>query len=120
MIPEDKWSDRAAKTSFWSLNIGLSWMLFATLFPLGVLQLYAAVNQGYFYARSLQFEGIASNVLLGWLRLPGDVLFIAGGVLPIIFLCWRAVRYMPPQVAIQEPGALLFDDTPTVGTTQSA
>jgi nitric oxide reductase subunit B len=32
MIPPEWWSDRAAKISFWSLNIGLAWMVFATLF----------------------------------------------------------------------------------------
>ena len=25
--------------SFWALNLGLAWMVFANLFPLGVLQL---------------------------------------------------------------------------------
>ena len=28
----DRWSDRAAKISFWSLNIGLAWMAFVNLF----------------------------------------------------------------------------------------
>ena len=27
MIPEERWSDRAAKISFWSLNLGLAWMV---------------------------------------------------------------------------------------------
>jgi nitric oxide reductase subunit B len=118
MIPEHLWSDKAAKISFWSLNVGLAWMLFATLFPLGVLQLYASVNRGYFYARSLQFNGLPSNVLLGWLRLPGDVLFIVGGVLPVIFLCWRAIRYMVPPTMAEEPDALLFHEITTPETTQ--
>ena len=48
LIPEERWSERAAKISFWSLNIGLAWMCFATLFPLGILQLYESVNNGYF------------------------------------------------------------------------
>ena len=30
-------------------------MCFATLFPLGILQLYESVNVGYFEARSLEF-----------------------------------------------------------------
>lgn len=118
MIPERLWSDKAAKVSFWSLNIGLAWMAFATLFPLGVLQLYASVNQGYFYARSLQFNGIPSNVLLGWLRLPGDVLFIVGGVLPVIFLCWRAIRRMAPPTTAGEQDAILFTEITTPETTQ--
>src|SRR5262249_33531648 len=53
IVPEKYWSDRAAKISFWSLNIGLAWMVFATLFPLGLLQLYHSVSVGYFDARSL-------------------------------------------------------------------
>ena len=55
LIPESRWSDRAAKISFWSLNLGLAWMVFATLFPLGVIQLYHSVSSGYFDARTLQF-----------------------------------------------------------------
>src|SRR3712207_8712523 len=39
LIPEERWSERAARLSFWSLNIGLALMCFATLFPLGILQL---------------------------------------------------------------------------------
>ena len=40
IIPEGRWSDRAAKISFCSLNLGVAWMVFATLFSLSVLQLY--------------------------------------------------------------------------------
>ena len=52
LIPEKRWSDRAAKISFWSLNLGLAWMVFATLFPLGILHLSLG-QPGYFDARSL-------------------------------------------------------------------
>ena len=87
MIPAERWSDRAAKISFWSLNLGLAWMVFATLFPLGLLQLYESVSRGYFEARSLAYLQGATNALLEWLRLPGDAVFILGGVLPLIYLC---------------------------------
>jgi nitric oxide reductase subunit B len=53
LIPEACWSDRAAKISFWSLNVGLAWMVLVTLFPLGVLQLYQSIEHGYFEARTL-------------------------------------------------------------------
>jgi nitric oxide reductase subunit B len=33
-----------ASISLWSLNLGLAWMVFATLFPLGVIQLYHSVS----------------------------------------------------------------------------
>jgi nitric oxide reductase subunit B len=55
LIPDDKWSDKAVKFSFWALNIGLFWMCMVTLLPLGIIQLYHAVNTGYFEARSLDF-----------------------------------------------------------------
>src|SRR6185437_14447808 len=93
MIPERLWSDRAAKVSFWSLNIGLAWMVFATLFPLGISQLYESVSAGYVQARSLKFLGSPVNRTLEWMRLPGDALFILGGVLPLLYLCWLAVRH---------------------------
>src|SRR6185503_9438651 len=48
LIPADKWPEKWARISFWSTNIGLAWMCFATLLPLGILQLYKSVNEGYF------------------------------------------------------------------------
>ena len=39
LIPQEKWPEKLARISFWSLNIGLAWMVFFTLLPLGVLQL---------------------------------------------------------------------------------
>jgi nitric oxide reductase subunit B len=108
LIPEERWSDRAAKISFWSLNVGLAWMVFATLFPLGLLQLYESVSHGYFEARSLKFLTNDANAFLEWLRLPGDVLFIAGGVLPLLYLCWLGIRHTVPPTVAPEAETLLF------------
>ena len=110
MIPEDRWRDRAAKISFWSLNIGLAWMVFATLFPLGVLQLYHSVNVSYFDARSMKFLSNQTNALLEWLRLPGDALFILGGTLPILYLAWLGVRRPKPRTTFEEPREVLFTE----------
>ncbi|HET9928154.1 MAG TPA: cbb3-type cytochrome c oxidase subunit I, partial [Rubrobacter sp.] len=110
LIPEDRWSERAAKWSFWSLNIGLAWMCFATLFPLGILQLYESVNTGYFEARSLEYITNDTNALLEWMRLPGDVVFIVGGVLPLLYLCYLGVRHTVPRVTLEEPEDILFTD----------
>jgi nitric oxide reductase subunit B len=92
----DKWSDRAAKTCFWSLNIGLAWMAFANLFPVGIVQLYNSVNQGYWHARSLEFIQKPWVHALEWARLPGDVLFIVGGAIPLLWLCLQGLRYPNP------------------------
>ena len=108
LVPEKLWSDRAAKVSFWSLNLGLAWMVFASLFPLGLLQLYHSVSAGYFDARSLKFLSNHTNALLEWLRLPGDALFIVGGTLPVLYLCWLGVSRMKAQSPRGEPDEVLF------------
>ncbi len=87
LIPPDRWSERLASISFWSLNVGLAWMCFATLFPLGILQLYESVNHGYFEARSLEFLTSSTNALIEWLRFPGDLVHrrrCAAAVLPVL------------------------------------
>ena len=89
----DKWSDRAAKISYWSLNVGLAWMAFVNLFPLGIVHLYYAVDIGYWYARSWAFLNLPWVNILEWARLPGDALFIVGGALPLVWICWKALRY---------------------------
>ncbi|HEU6447384.1 MAG TPA: cbb3-type cytochrome c oxidase subunit I [Verrucomicrobiae bacterium] len=110
MIPEKLWSDRAAKISFWSLNLGLAWMVFASLFPLGLLQLYHSVAIGYFDARSLNFITSRTNSMLEWLRLPGDALFIVGGTLPLLWLCLRGAFQMKLQMPRETPDGVLFSE----------
>jgi nitric oxide reductase subunit B len=110
IIPEKSWSDRMAKISFWSLNLGLIWMVFATLFPLGLIQLYHAVSVSYFDARSLHFISNPHNSIFEWLRLPGDALFIVGGALPVLYLCWLGVGRMKKQTLSEEPEEVLFTE----------
>ncbi|MEO5680134.1 MAG: cbb3-type cytochrome c oxidase subunit I [Acidimicrobiales bacterium] len=93
LIPQDRWSDRLAAISFWSLNIGLAWMSFVTLLPLGILQLYHSVDAGYYQARSSEFLTSSISTSLEWLRLPGDILFIMGGTVPVLFMTLRGVRH---------------------------
>jgi nitric oxide reductase subunit B len=117
LIPEDRWSNRMAQVSFWCLNLGLAWMIFATLFPLGILQLYESVGTGYYEARSLQFLTGDTIALLEWMRLPGDVVFIVGGVLPLLYICYLGVRYTVPRITYEEPEDILFTEiTETTGT----
>ena len=110
LIPEERWSERAAKLSFWCLNLGLAWMIFATLFPLGILQLYESVGTGYYEARSLEFLAGDTVALLEWMRLPGDVVFIVGGVLPLLYLCYLGVRHTVPRITMEEPEDILFTE----------
>ena len=113
IIPPQKWPDRLAKLSFWSLNIGLAWMMFATLLPLGVLQLWASVNEGYFEARTLGYLIQPGNLALEWMRMPGDVVFLVGGVLPFVYIAWLGVRYgVKATVTRMEPETLFVEEHP--------
>jgi nitric oxide reductase subunit B len=93
LIPDERWPERLAKLSFWSLNIGLAWMVFATLFPIGVLQLERSVSLGYFEAREIEYLTTGHLSFIEWMRLPGDVLFIVGGILPLLWICFQGVRH---------------------------
>ena len=85
-------------------------MVFATLFPLGVLQLYHSINVSYYDARTLNYITGHTNSILEWLRMPGDVVFIAGGTLPLFYLCFLGVRDMRKSLILEEPEEVLFTD----------
>jgi nitric oxide reductase subunit B len=110
LIPADKWPEKWARISFWSTNIGLAWMCFATLLPLGILQLYKSVNEGYFEARELKFLTNDTNALLEWLRLPGDILFIVGGAIPALYIAYLGIRHTVKRVTLEEPDDILFTE----------
>jgi len=74
------WNERLLATTFWSLNIGLALMALLTLLPLGTMQLLAAIEHGYWYARSAEFMQQPIVELLIWLRVPGDTIFSIGAV----------------------------------------
>jgi len=103
-VPRDRGSERAMKWSFWCLNGGLGWMVFANLFPIGALQFYDALVNGYWHARSPEFFSGPMVRVLEWARLPGDAVFIAGGIGPLVYLALRMVanRNRPGLVPAQE------------------
>jgi len=88
-IPPDRASERAMAISFWSLNIGLAMMIFVNLMPMGIIQLYDSLANGYWHAREPEFFQSDWVNLLEWLRLPGDTIFIVGGILPVVYLAIR-------------------------------
>jgi nitric oxide reductase subunit B len=102
-VPHDKGSERAMRWSFWSLNIGLAWMLFVNLAPVGAMQFRDAVERGYWFARSPEFFAGGAVRVFEWLRLPGDVLFIVGGIVPIVYLAVRMIAHR------HRPGELPLD-----------
>lgn len=74
--------EKGIKLSFWGLNIGLMMMIVMSLLPSGLVQIWDSVENGYWHARSLEFTGSPAMRILGWLRMPGDLIFIFLGALP--------------------------------------
>jgi nitric oxide reductase subunit B len=99
MKPEAHWNEGWLRGAFWALNIGLSLMAVLTLLPLGVLQLSAALENGYWYARSAEFMGQPIIHLLVWMRVPGDTIFAVGMLLFAWFVArlWIKPRRVPDE-----------------------
>ncbi|MFN4162615.1 MAG: nitric-oxide reductase large subunit, partial [Stenotrophomonas sp.] len=79
--PQVAWPEGLLRAAFWCFNIGLALMALLTLLPMGVLQLNAALEHGYWFARSAEFMGRPIIHMLVWLRMPGDLVFSAGALL---------------------------------------
>jgi nitric oxide reductase subunit B len=62
-------------------------MVVFSLFPAGILQLHDVITNGYWHARSLAYTAGAVPRLLEWLRMPGDLVFIFLGALPMRSPC---------------------------------
>jgi nitric oxide reductase subunit B len=101
--PNLVWNERILKTSFWAFNIGLTGMALLTLLPIGVIQLDAAIEHGYWYARSADLMQKPIIQLLVWLRVPGDTIFSVGA----LALAWFVLRlWIAPKTATAPvPGA---------------
>jgi nitric oxide reductase subunit B len=82
------WNTKPLKVSFWCLNIGLALMALLTLLPLGTMQLFAAIEHGYAFARSAEFMQRPIVKLLIWMRVPGDTIFSIGA----LSLAWFVLR----------------------------
>lgn len=88
------WNEKLIKTAFWSLNIGLGMMTFLSLLPQGILQTYASIEQGYYFASSAEFIQSPTMQALVWARVPGDIVF-SFGVVCFIWFVFRA--FVPKQ-----------------------
>jgi nitric oxide reductase subunit B len=86
LIPGRAWKDGLLKFSFWGLNIGLMMMCILSLLPVGLMQTWASVDHGYWYARSPEFMQTDIMQWLRWMRVPGDTVFFFGAVALVLFV----------------------------------
>ena len=112
-VPRDRGSERAMRLGFWGLNLGLGWMIFANLLPLGIWQFFDSARYGYFHARQPEFFEQPGVRVIEWLRLPGDVVFIVIGIFPVCYLAARMFlnRRRPGDVPDEQPTEELTQPT---------
>jgi len=86
VLSDEQWvrPEKFIRVSFFGLNIGLALMLIGSLFPGGVLQLWDVLTNGYWHARGLDYSNQGFVRLIEWFRLPGDLVFILLGAVPLV------------------------------------
>jgi nitric oxide reductase subunit B len=82
-----RWRTATLSFAFWSINVGLALMVLLSLLPMGLLQTWASVEHGFWYARSAEFMQTSTMDALRWLRIVGDTVFAVG----ILALGWFVV-----------------------------
>ncbi len=96
LAPQAEWKEGWLKFAFWSMNIGLFGMCVGSLLPVGLLQTWASVDQGYWYARSTEFLGTPLMQTLRWMRVPGDLIFALGALALVAFVARVRVSRLTP------------------------
>ncbi len=88
MISTNLWKEKPIKIAFWSLNIGLITMVVLSILPQGIIQAYASIKHGYWYARSSELLYSDTMQIIKWLRIVGDVIFSIG----IGYYCYFVIK----------------------------
>jgi nitric oxide reductase subunit B len=93
MWAAEGWKEKLIGWSFWGLNIGLFAMVVGSLLPVGLLQTWASVEHGYWYARSAEFLNTPVVHAFKWGRVFGDTIFALGAVALVVFVIGLVAGY---------------------------
>jgi nitric oxide reductase subunit B len=91
--PGQAWREGLVRWAFWMINIGLGAMVMLSVLPVGLLQTYASVETGYWWARSAEFLQTPVMNTLRWMRVIGDTVFAVGAVLLVLFVVGLATGH---------------------------
>ena len=91
--PEVEFNDKLMKFGFCALNIGLALMVLISLLPVGLIQAWASITTGLWFARSEEFMQQPLLQDLRWARLIGDTILIVGAVA----FFWQIVKVLFPK-----------------------
>ena len=78
--PGRAWKNGPLWFSFWAINVGLALMVLISMLPIGLMQAWASVEYGTWYARSAEFLHSPGMNQLRWLRMVGDSIFALGAL----------------------------------------
>ncbi len=110
LTARQEWRNGPIAFAFWSINIGLALMVLISVLPVGLIQTWASVEVGLWYARSAEFLQTPLLDTLRWLRAVGDTLFAAGAVVLGWFVVglktgWSHTSRLQPELIEPAPGA---------------
>ncbi len=92
--PEIKWNEKPLKFSFWLINFGLFAMVVFSLLPVGLMQTWASVKYGYWYARSAAFLQSPTMQTIRWTRAFGDTIFAIGAIILVFFIFNLSIKFV--------------------------
>ena len=78
--PGMAWKNNTLSFAFWAINIGLALMCLLSMLPIGLMQAWASVAHGTWYARSAEFLHSGGMNQLRWMRMIGDTIFALGAL----------------------------------------
>lgn len=108
LAARDLWKSGAVKFAFWAINIGLGLMVLISVLPVGLMQTWASVEHGLWYARSAEFMQTPTMNILRWLRVVGDTIFAVGVFALGWFVLglktgWSVSGQIDPDMPVREP-----------------
>ena len=102
LFHKSAWNAKLVRVAFWSLNIGVAMMMFLDLFPVGVYQLMVVFAEGLWYARSQEIVTGPVFQILTYCRSLGGMVFVLGGVLPLMWFIVSRVRRLNRESDLKE------------------
>jgi len=103
---ERPWRTGPLAYAFWALNVGLALMVLLSLLPIGLIQTWASVDRGLWFARSSELLQTPLVERLRWMRIVGDTVFMTGVAAFAWFSLglWFGWSYAPEREPRSEPG----------------
>ncbi|MBN2320379.1 MAG: cbb3-type cytochrome c oxidase subunit I [Acidobacteria bacterium] len=102
LVERKHWNDRLLGVSFWGLNGGLLVMTLATLFPVGIAQVWTSYKEGLWMARDVSFFERPIVAVLGQLRIIPDTIIIVVGILPLAYFLFKTFPRLKAQEIKEE------------------